>query len=460
MRCRVGKGRWTVMICRSSREGRYGEALDLLRDLQRRGQRPGHFILPSLLRACGGLSDLGTGEKLHGSAIRSSFDADVFVSCALIDMYSRCGHIDGARKVFDTAAQRDTVVWNSMLASYVRLGFAGDAMRLFVSMVTGGLHPDLTTWNSLISGCSSSGALKIAKYLFRSMKFHGVDPDVFSWTSLIGGLVRDFRGQDAFEAFRRMMVVPGVQPSSATVSSLLPACANLADDRRGAALHAYAVVTGVEEDLFVSSALVDMYSKCGFLHEAAKMFNRMRHRSTVSWNSMIFGYANNGSSTEAVNIYNQMRKDGVDPDHLTFTALLTACSHGGLVELGMAFFRSMQEERGIEPRAEHYACMVDLLGRAGRLLEALDLIEGMPVAPDIFVWGALLGACRNHGNVEVAVVAASHLLKVETERRGSYLMMSGILAGSGRWEDAVRMKMMAKRQTLRGNPGCSWITTP
>ncbi|CAA6655014.1 unnamed protein product [Spirodela intermedia] len=341
-------------------------------------------------------------------------------------MYSRCGHIDGARKVFDTAAQRDTVVWNSMLASYVRLGFAGDAMRLFVSMVTGGLHPDLTTWNSLISGCSSSGALKIAKYLFRSMKFHGVDPDVFSWTSLIGGLVRDFRGQDAFEAFRRMMTRGG--------TARLRGC------------------DGVEEDLFVSSALVDMYSKCGFLHEAAKMFNRMRHRSTVSWNSMIFGYANNGTSTEAVNIYNQMRKDGVDPDHLTFTALLTACSHGGLVELGMAFFRSMQEERGIEPRAEHYACMVDLLGRAGRLLEALDLIEGMPVAPDIFVWGALLGACRNHGNVEVAVVAASHLLKVETERRGSYLMMSGILAGSGRWEDAVRMKMMAKRQ-LRGTQG-------
>ena len=378
------------------------------------------------------------------------------MSCALIDMYSRCGTIDTARRVFEEAGERDTVVWNSMIAGYSRKGIADESMRLFSRMATVGVQADLATWNSVISGSSSCGALKLAKYLFGSMKLHEFEPDVFSWTSIISGMVRDFQGKEAFGVFREMIAV-GVRPSSVTISCLLPACGLLADEKRGAALHACAVLAGVEEDLFVSGALVDMYCKCGFLEEAAKMFDEMPDRSIVSWNSMIFGHANNGTISEALSLYNRMKEDGVEPDHLTFTAVLMACGHGGLVERGMAFFGAMQEEHGIEPRVEHYACLVDLLGRAGHVLKAWELIKEMPLMPNFFVWGALLGACRTHGNVEIAAVAASRLLKLRAERQGSCRTMSNVFAGSGRWEEAVRMRMMAKSQRMRSIPGCSWI---
>ncbi|XP_078435673.1 tetratricopeptide repeat (TPR)-like superfamily protein [Wolffia australiana] len=424
-----------------------------------RGRRPGRLRLPSLLRACGNRGDVRTGESLHAVAVVSSLDDDVFVISSLIDMYSRCGLGRGARKAFGEARERDTVVWNSMIAGYSRLGLPFDATRVFVAMAVAGPQPDLTSWNSLIAAFSSRGLLRNAAYFFNSMELYGLKPDVFSWTSLIAGLVRDFRVEQAMETFRRMVVVDGTRPRSATISALLPACSLLADLRRGTALHALSVVVGVEEDVHVGSALLDMYSKCGSLEEAVKVFEKMPERSTISWNSMIFCYANNGTPSEALALYGEMKKAGAEPDHLTFMALLTACSHGGLVELGLAFFRAIQRERKITPRVEHYACLVDLLGRAGQVCRAKEVVKEMPLAPDRFVWGALLGACRMHGEVETAAMAAAQLARLSSERRGSCLLMSDIFVGFGRWEDAGRMKMLSKGRGLRGLPGCSWVTT-
>ncbi|MQL97821.1 hypothetical protein Taro_030517 [Colocasia esculenta] len=443
MRCRRTKAgrRVITLICARTRQGRYVEALELLRDAQRHGHPPGRYVLPSLLRACGGLSDLNSGEKLHGFAVRSSFVSDAFVGCALIDMYCRCGCIDSARKVFDFMPKRDAAVWNSMVSGYVRLGFAGDSMRIFRNMILGGVEADSSTWNSLIFGFSSAGDVRMALYLSRTMGVYGVEPDVFSWTSLISGFVRSFHNREAFETFRQMTATSGVRPSSVTISSLLPACASVADGKCGMILHGYAVVIGVHSELFVSSSLVDMYAKCGFISDAVNVFAEMTRKSTVSWNSMIFGYANNGYCGDAINLYHQMENDGVKPDHLTLTAVLTACSHAGMVGLGRALFHSMQKEYGIQPRLEHYACMVDLLGRAGHLVEAYNLIKEIPMEADLFVWGALLGACRNHGNVELAKLAASHLVKLETEKCGSYLMMSNILADAGRQQVQIEAVM-------------------
>ncbi|KAL6195524.1 hypothetical protein ACLB2K_031143 [Fragaria x ananassa] len=181
-------------------------------------------------------------------------------------------------------------------------------------------------------------------------------------------------------------------------SSLLPACAGVTNLRCGKEVHAYALVIGVETDVYVRSALVDMYAKCGFIYEAKTLFCRMSERNTVTWNSMIFGYANHGYCTEAIELFNKMKTEGsMKLDYLTFVAVLTACCHAGMIELGKSLFRLMQEEHGIMPRLEHYACMVDLLGRAGNLTEAYDMIKAMPMEPDLFVWGALLGASRNYG---------------------------------------------------------------
>ncbi|KAJ9698474.1 hypothetical protein PVL29_007519 [Vitis rotundifolia] len=183
----------------------------------------------------------------------------------------------------------------------------------------------------------------------------------------------------------------------------------------------------------------------------------MPERNTVTWNSLIFGYANHGYCNEAIELFNQMEESDTKLDHLTFTAVLNACSHAGKVELGESLFQKMQEKYRIEPRLEHYACMVDLLGRAGKLSEAYHLIKAMPVEPDKFVWGALLGACRNHGNIELAEVAAEHLFELEPESPGSSLLLSNLYADAGRWGNAAKMKKMMKQRKFSKFPGCSWI---
>ena len=309
----------------------------------------------------------------------------------------------------------------------------------------------------LISGFSQLGSDGMALDLFRLMQIDGTEPDVFSWTSVISGFVRNFSYDKAFGMFRQMVVFAGVRPSSVTVSSLLPACANVMNLRRGKEMHGYALVIGVEEDLSVSSSLVDMYSKCGHIFEAEKIFNKMRERNTVSWNSMIFGYSNHGACDKAIQLFYQMEAKGVMRDHLTFTAIFTACSHAGMVELGKNLFRLMQDEHRIEPRLEHYACMVDLLGRAGKLDEAYELIQGMPVKSDSFVWGALLGACRKHGNVKLAEIAASHLHDLEPQSSGSRVILSNVLIDAGRWSDARKIDKLMRKQKLKRYLGCSWV---
>ncbi|MCL7034322.1 hypothetical protein MKW94_003856 [Papaver nudicaule] len=425
--------------------------------MQRQGFKPNQFILPSILKACAHLSDIPTGKKIHCVVLRSTlFDTDSFISCSLVYMYSKCGPLEYARNVFDRMVEKDTVALNSMVSGYTQHGFAKEAFHLVEDMKIIGLKPDLVTWNALIAGFSKVGDPEMALQTFRSMRVHGAEPDTVSWTSVISGFVQNFQCVEAFDTFKQMLG-SGARPSSFTISGLLPACAIMADSKYGKEIHGYALVNGVEEDIFVSSALVDMYSKCGFISEAEKLFIRMRQKNTVTWNSMIFGYANHGYCNEALDLFNQLLKqEDIKPDHLTFTAALTACSHAKMVEYGQNLFRLMQEEYGIEPRIEHYACLVDLLGRAGEIFEAYDFIKTMPVKPDVFVWGSFLGACRNHGNIELAETAAKQLNDLEPENAGNSLLLSNLYSEAGNWGDAERLKKMMKRKKLK-NLGCSWI---
>lgn len=394
---------------------------------------------------------------MHNLVTRSLLDSDAFIDSALIDMYSKCGELHSARRVFDRTAEKDLVVWNSMVSGYAHGGLAEIAMVLLIKMRYLGVKPDLVTWNALISGFSRMGNDAMAMDLFRSMQVVGVEPDVVSWTSIISGLVLNFKYDKAFGMFRQMVVVAGMRPRSVTISSLLPACANVADLRHGKEIHGYAVLTGVDKDLFVGSALVDMYAKCGLISEAVRIFDKMQERSTVTWNSMIFGYSNHGYCENAIGLFYQMKNEHVKPDHLTFTAVFTACSHAGMVDLGKHLFILMQEYHGIEPRLEHYASMVDLIGKTGKLAEAYDLIKGMPMEPDSFVWGALLGACQRHGNVELAKTAALHLFEIEPESAGSCVILSSMHLDCGRRADALKMKKLMKKQKMKKLLGYSWI---
>lgn len=452
--------RWIVLTGAYSRHGFHHEAMSLFCKMQGQGLSPNKFVLPSVLKSCGHLSDRRTGEKIHAAILRHELESDAFVSSSLIDMYSKCKEFRKARLVFDKMPVKDLVAANAMVSGYVQLGFVKEAMCLVQEIQKLGLKPNIVTWNTLISGFSQVGDDSMVSEIFQLMRPGGIEPDVVSWTSVISGFVQRFRNEEAFDTFRQMLGL-GLLPSSATISSLLPACASIADSRHGKAIHGYSVMIGVEDDIYVRSALVDMYAKCGFIYEAKTLFDTMPERNRVTWNSMIFGFTNHGYCTEAINLFNQMIEEEettrIKPDHLTFTAVFTACSHAGLVELGENLFCVMQEKYQIEPRIEHYACLVDLLGRAGKIAEAYDLIKTMPIEPDLFVWGALLGACRKHGNIELAEIAAKHLRELEPDSRGSGLLLSSLYADAGSWEEAARVKKMMKKRKSRKFPGCSWV---
>lgn len=448
---------WAALIGAYARNGLYQEAMHVFSEMQKEGRKPSEFVIPSALKACGHLSDMRTGETVHALVVKYDFESDAFVISALIDMYSKCVNIKSAKRVFDGMADKDLVALNAMVSGYVQHGIVKQALVLVQEMKLLGMKTNVITWNTIIAGFSQENDEVMVWETFRLMRKDGVEPDMVSWTSVISGFVQNFRNKEAFDTFKRMLDA-GMHPSTATISGLLPACATAADIKHGKEIHGYAIVMEMEKDIFVRSALIDMYAKCGFINEARGLFDNMPERNTVTWNSMIFGYANHGHSDKAIEVFNKMlREEERELNHLTFTAALTACSHAGMVPLGESLFQLMQEKYGIEPRLEHYACVVDLLGKAGKLAEAYGFIQRMPMEPDLFVWGALLGACRQHGNVDLAEVAADQLVKLEPESRGSSLLLSNLYSASSRWGKATRLKKIMKKKKLKKFPGCSWI---
>ncbi|PIN25297.1 hypothetical protein CDL12_01963 [Handroanthus impetiginosus] len=392
---------WVAVVGSYSRNAYYQEAMGAFEEMRNEGFKYDRIVIPSVLKACGQLFDYKTGVRLHAVVLKNEFESDAFVMCALIDMYSKCGIVEKAKRVFDVMTERDLVALNAMVSGFVQNGFAKEALHLVEEMKLLGVKPDIVTWNSLISGFSQANDEVMVGELFKIMEIDGVKPDVISWTSVISGSV----------------------PISHHYPKVL--------------LHIH------------SSRVIDMYAKCGSIFEAM---------NTVTWNSMIFGYANHGYCQEAIELFNQMlREEEQKLDHLTFTAALTACVHGGMVDLGGRLFLLMQEKYGIEPRLEHYACMVNLLGRDGKLDEAYGLIQRMPFEPDVFIWGALLGACRQHDCLVLAEIAAKQLAKLEPRSCGSSMLLLNLYADSSRWGNVIKVKEMMKKRKLRTFPSCSWI---
>ncbi|KAK8319749.1 hypothetical protein V6Z11_A13G263500 [Gossypium hirsutum] len=397
------------------------------------------YLIPSVLKACGHVLDQETWKKIHCLCVKKSLESDAFITSSLIDMYSKCGQVEKAKKVFDGMFVKELVALNAVVSGYARMGIVEKGLRLVEEMKLIGVKPDVVTWNTLIAGFSKKGDYLSVSKVFELMLDNGIEHDVVSWTSVISGLVQNFQYDEAFDTFKKMMK-QGLYPSSATISSLFPACMTTVNLKHGK-----------------ESALVDMYAKGGFISEARTLFYKMSETSIVTWNSMIFGYSNHGYCEEAIQLFEQMEKEGKKPDYMTFIAVLSACSHAGLVELGKSLFNSIQEKYEISPRVEHYACLVDLLGRAGKLNEAYDVIKTMPMEPDLFVWGALLGACRNHENIDLAELAAKHLRELEPGSKGNNLLLANLYADIGSWGNVEKLKTMMKKKRLRKFLGYSWI---
>lgn len=310
----------------------------------------------------------------------------------------------------------------------------------------------LVSATAMITGYAKRGKVEEARVLFDEME----ERDIVCWNVMIDGYGQHGRPNEALVLFRRMLA-RNMRPNDVTVVAVLSACRQLGALESGRWVHSYMESSGIRMNVHVGSALVDMYCKCGSLEDAQSVFDKIKDKDDVLWNSMIVGYAMHGFSHEALQLFNEMHRRRVHPTDITFIGVLSACAHAGLVSEGWDFFNSMKDEYRIEPKIEHYGCMVNLLGRAGRLEEAYELVKGMRIEPDSVIWGTLLGACRLHGKVNLGEEIVKFLVEHNLANSGTYILLSNIYAAIGDWDGVARVRTMMKDSGVQKEPGCSSI---
>lgn len=478
---------WTAMVTGYSRNAEGHKAIKCFRDMKGEGIECNQFTFPSILTACASVSASSFGGQVHGYIVRSGFGANVFVGSALVDMYSKCGDLITARRLLEAEEVDDPVSWNSMIVGCVRQGLGEEALSLFRMMHLRRMKIDEFTYpsvlncfsfvmdmrnamtvhsliiktgfeayklvsNALVDMYAKQGHFDYAFHVFKRM----TDKDVISWTSLLTGCVQNRSYEEALRLFCEMRTT-GIYPDQIVIAAVLSACAELTVLEFGKQVHTNFLKSGLGSSLSVDNSLVSMYAKCGCLEDANKVFDSMEIRDVITWTAIIVGYARNGRGKESLKFYDDMLASGVKPDFITFIGLLFACSHAGLAEHGRSYFQSMEKVYGIKPGPEHYACMIDLLGRSGKLMEAKELLDRMAVAPDATVWKALLGACRVHGHVELGERAAHNLFELEPENAVPYVLLSNLYSAAGKWEEAAKTRKMMKLTGVSKEPGYSWI---
>ncbi|CAM8903367.1 unnamed protein product [Rhodiola kirilowii] len=498
---------WNTMISSCSQSDEFCGAVELFRYMVLEGLTPDEVSISSVLPACSHLELLNAGKEIHGYAIK---DEDLmknsYVGSALVDMYCNCKKVESARNIFDGLVDRRLGLWNAMIAGYARNGFYEDALLLFVEMLSAGIIPNATTMSSVSPACvhcekfsdkvgmhgfvikmgletdryvqnalidiySRLGKIDIAKRIFDGMEVR----DIVTWNTMITGYVICGCHDDALVLLHRMQVAETediremyynevrkgpFKPNSITIMTVLPSCASLSALAKGKEIHAYAIRNSLASDVTVGSALVDMYAKCGCLDLARRVFNKMPTKNVITWNVLIMAYGMHGKGDMAFELFKEMvaHKNQVKPNGVTFIALFAGCSHSGMVDDGLNLFNRMKSDYGIEPTPEHYACVVDLLGRAGQLEKALELIEGMPPHFNkIGAWSSMLGACRIHHNVELGEIMANKLLQEEPHVASHYVLLSNIYSSAGLWDKATEVRKNMREMGVKKEPGYSWI---
>eukprot|EP01018_Ginkgo_biloba_P007740 Gb_39702 [translate_table: standard] len=406
---------------------------------------------------------------------------------AMIAAYTQNGHVDEAFDLFQKMPEPDVISWNAMVSGFAQNGHGEMALKLFQQMQLEGMKPDRNTFASVLPACANLAALECGMEIHEDIIRTGLQFDVFvesvlvdmyakcgsmekasvvfdkmrkrdtvSWTTMIAGYAQNGRGVEALKLFHQMQLA-GLKPDSKTFSSVLPACSNLAALEHGMEIHEDIIRNGFQSDVFVENALVDLYAKCGTIDKARNVFDKIHQRDVICWNTMIAGYAMHGSGSEALKLFEQMQDNGPKPNHVTLLCVLSACCHAGLVDEGRQYFDLMSQYYRIKPEMKHYVCVVDLLGRAGRIDEAQDFINKMPIKPDATVWSCLLGACRTHSNIELGQRVAEYLLELDPKNATPYVLLSNIYAAAGRWDDTENVRRKMKDRGIEKMPGCSWI---
>ncbi|KAG6485649.1 pentatricopeptide repeat-containing protein At2g03880, mitochondrial-like [Zingiber officinale] len=462
--------------------GAFSDAIAAMASLDALGLSADSISYSNLIKLCVRHRAVEQGRLVHLHLTSGCRAPELFLCNSLMGMYVRFGLIDEARQVFDAMPVRNVVSWTTMISALTNLKLDEEALRLLNSMQREGIAPNMYTFSSVLRACPTSASLRsihgcILKHGLESdafvrsslidvySKFGDLDygyrifnetatPDLVVWNSLIGCFAQGGDGYMAINLFTQMKKA-GFFADQSTLTSVLRACTGMVLLEMGRQVHVH--VLKYNRDLILSNALLDMYCKCGDLEEAHEVFCRMPEKDVISWSTMISGLAQHGRSSDALTLFESMKVFGPKPNHITILGVLFACSHAGLLEDGWLYFRSMRQLWDIEPGREHYGCMVDLLGRAGKLDEAVKFIADMNFEPDIVIWRTLLGACRVHKNANLAAYAANQVLRLEPEDEGSHILLSNIYADSHQWTEAEQVRMSMRDRRVKKEPGRSWI---
>ena len=478
---------WSAIITCLDQKGQSREAAEVFKRMRHSGVIPNQFTLASLVSAATDLGDLYYGESIHACVCKYGFEYDNTVCNALVTMYMKIGFVQDGCRVFEATTNRDLISWNALLSGFHDNETCDTGLRIFNQMLAEGFNPNMYTFISILRSCSSLSDVDLGKQVHAQIVKNSLDGndfvgtalvdmyaknrfledaetifnrlikrDLFAWTVIVAGFAQDGQGEKAVKCFIQMQR-EGVKPNEFTLASSLSGCSRIATLDSGRQLHSMAIKAGQSGDMFVASALVDMYAKCGCVEDADVVFDGLVSRDTVSWNTIICGYSQHGQGGKALKSFEAMLDEGTVPDEVTFMGILSACSHMGLIEEGKKHFNSLSKIYGITPTIEHYACMVDILGRAGKFDEVESFIEEMKLTSNVLIWETVLGACKMHGNIEFGERAAMKLFELEPEIDSNYILLSNMFAAKGMWDDVTNVRALMSTRGVKKEPGCSWV---
>ncbi|XP_011627906.1 pentatricopeptide repeat-containing protein At2g29760, chloroplastic [Amborella trichopoda] len=493
-------------------------ALLLYTEMLHQNIDPNKFTFPFLLKAIAKIPALLEGKTVHGMVLKAGLSSDAFVQNSLIHFYANCGNLADSHLVFAKSLERDVVSWNSMINAYAQSQKPDEVIELFVEMERENVRPNDVTMVGVLSACAQKGDLELGRWACDISERNNVEKtltlsnakvdmyakcgslveaqrlfdemhikDEVSWTSIVIGYAKmgDFtearkqfdimpkrdiaawnalisayeqggHAKEAIALFHELQIA-GLKLDEVTLVSTLSACSQLGAMDMGKWIHIYIEKHGLKLNFHLTTALIDMYAKCGDLMKALEVFRKSRERDVYAWSAMIAGMAMHGHGQEAIHLFHRMQEERVEPNGVTFTNVLCACSHAGLVDEGRECFSVMKSDYNVKPNIEHYGCMVDMLGRAGLLEEAMELIGSMPFTPQASIWGTLLGACQIHGNVKLGELACHKLLNSEPSNDGAYVLLSNIYAKAGQWDDVTRVRKLMREKGVKKEPGGSLI---
>ncbi|KAF8391201.1 hypothetical protein HHK36_023503 [Tetracentron sinense] len=475
-------------------------------------------LFSHLLQGCIPTQSVLLGKQLHSLIITSGCSSDKFISNHLMNMYSKCGELqtaivvfdvmsrknimssniliggfiqngdlENARKLFDEMCERNVATWNAMVTGLTQFEFNEEGLDLFSQMHGMGFRPDDFTLGSVLRGSAGLKALspgrQIHAYVMKSgfgfnlvvgsslahmyMKCGSMEEgerviqgmpirNVVACNTLIAGMAQNGFSEGALDQFN-LMKIAGFRPDKITFVSVLSSCSELATLGQGRQVHAEVIKAGADSTVSVISTLVSMYSRCGCLEDSVSAFLESEDADAVLWSSMIAAYGFHGRGQEAIELFERMEREGLEPNDVTFLSLLYACSHSGLKERATEFFELMLDKYRVKPRVEHYTCMVDLLGRSGCLEEAEALIKSMPIKPDVVIWKTLLSACKLHKSTEMAGRVSDLVLRLDPQDSASYVLLSNIHASAKRWGDVSDVRKAMRDKKVKKEPGISWL---